>query len=451
MLLSENAHPSQPANNPWIHPRTPTLPGTRHAKPSGSTFAVGFRMLLACWILFLLTARAGAGDWPQILGPHRNGKADGERLTAWDKQGPPVVWQREVGHGLAGVAVAQGKVILFHRLGRELVAEALDAASGKPLWKASTPTKYVSSISSDDGPRCVPVVDRDRVYLFGPGGELKCADLATGRELWFRQAYEEFKAPEGYFGAGSSPLVEGDKLLLNVGGPGGAGIVALARADGKLLWKSTNDQASYSSPVAATLDGVRQAIFVTRLHVVSLDPQSGKEIFRFPFGARGPTVNAANPLILEDHLFVSASYGVGARWMRLAQGKATEEWESDAVMSSQYTTCVEHDGLLYGIDGRQDVGVARLRCFDPRTQKIHWTVEDFGTGGLILADDKLLILKTDGTLLLAEATPRAFRPLSETQLFDTTAQALPALANGLLYARDTQTLKCLRVGTKAQP
>jgi outer membrane protein assembly factor BamB len=408
-------------------------------------------MLLASLLVSHLAATARAGEWPQILGPHRNGKADNERLDAWPKQGPPVAWQREVGQGLAGVAVAGGKAILFHRLGNELVAEAMDAASGKPLWKTTGPTKYVSTISSDNGPRCVPVIDRDRVFLFGPGGELKCVDLATGRELWFRQVYDEFKAPTGYFGAGSSPLVEDDKLLLNVGAPGGTGIVALSCQDGKLIWKATEEMASYSSPVATTLDGVRQVVFVTRLNVVSLEPRSGKVLFRFPFGARGPTVNGANPLILDGHLFVSASYGVGAQWLRLADGQATEEWESDDVMSSQYTTCVEHQGLLYGIDGRQDVGVARLLCFDPRTKKIHWTVEDFGTGSLILAGDKLLIMKTDGTLLLAEATPRAFRPLAETKPFDTTAQALPALAGGLLFIRDTQTLKCLRVGAVAKP
>ena len=115
-------------------------------------------------------------------------------------------------------------------------------------------------------------------------------------------------------------------------------------------------------------------------------------------------------------------------------------------MSSQYTTCVEKDGYLYGIDGRQDVGVARLRCFDPRQPKVAWTKEEFGTGTLILADGKLLIMKTDGELVLAEPSPEKFRPLATAKLFDTTVQALPALAAGRLFVRDTKTLKCLAVG-----
>lgn len=389
---------------------------------------------------------AAGGDWPQILGAHRNGKADGEQLAVWPDAGPPTVWRRKVGSGFAGVAVAAERAVVFHRLENRLIAEALDAATGKPLWKVTFETNHRASISPDDGPRCVPVIHDDHVYLLGPGGELACVTLDAGKKVWSRQVYREFGAPDGYFGAGSSPIVEGDKLLLNVGGRGGAGLVAFALTDGKTVWKATNEAASYSSPTAATIDGVRHVVFVTRQSVVSVDPQKGSVRFRFPFGARGPTVNAANPLILGDHLFVSASYGVGAQWAKIGPRRATAVWESDNVMSSQYTTCVEKDGVLYGIDGRQDLGVARLRAFDPTTGKIHWTKEGFGTGNLILAGDRLLIMKTDGELILADPSPEAYRPLAAAKLFETTVQALPALSNGLFFARDTRTLKCFQVG-----
>src|SRR5262249_12570199 len=156
--------------------------------------------------------------------------------------------------------------------------------------------------SSDDGPRCTPVIHGDSVFLLGPGGELACVAFETGKQIWHRQVYQEFKAPDGYFGAGSSPIVESEKLLLNVGGAGGAGLVAFSLTDGKTLWKATDEAASYSSPVATTIEGVRHLIFVTRLNVVSVDPANGEVRFRFPFGARGPTVNAANPLVLGDHV-----------------------------------------------------------------------------------------------------------------------------------------------------
>jgi outer membrane protein assembly factor BamB len=354
-----------------------------------------------------------------------------------------------VGSGFSGLAVVGNRGVLFHRVGNLLTAEALDTATGKSQWKVTFETNYRGSISPDDGPRCVPIVEGGRVYLMGPGGELACVTLADGKKVWSRQVYQEFGAPEGYFGAGSSPILEGDKLLLNVGGRDGAGLVAFSAADGKTVWKATDEAASYSSPTAATIDGTRHVVFVTRLNVVSVDPGQGSVRFQFPFGARGPTVNAANPLILGDHVFVSASYGVGAQWAKIGPRRATTVWESDDVMSSQYTTCVEKDGVLYGIDGRQDLGVARLRAFDPTTGKIHWTEEDFGTGNLILAGDKLLIMKTDGQLVLAKASSERYQPLATAQLLDTTVQALPALSDGLLFARDTKTLKCVLVGKRA--
>jgi outer membrane protein assembly factor BamB len=131
--------------------------------------------------------------------------------------------------------VQKGRLILFHREGNQLLAEARDAATGDSQWKTGFPTTYASTISPDDGPRCVPLIDKERVFLLGPGGELACLELKTGKQVWLRNICKDFKAPEGYFGAGSSPIAEGDKLLVNVGGRDGAGLVAFSPADGKTL------------------------------------------------------------------------------------------------------------------------------------------------------------------------------------------------------------------------
>jgi outer membrane protein assembly factor BamB len=409
--------------------------------------ARGLEALAATLVCALAASGALAGDWPQILGPKRNATAEGEQLAAWPAAGPELAWQYPVGDGFSGVAIAGGRVILFHRLGNELVAESLDLQTGRGQWKTVVAeTNYRSSIAPDDGPRAVPAIASGRVFLFGPTGELACLDVESGKQVWFRQAYQEFNAPEGYFGAGSSPIVEDGKLLLNVGGRDGAGIVAFAVADGKTVWKATDEAASYSSPVAATIGGVRHVIFAARLNVVSLDPKNGAVRFEFPFGKRGPTAIGANPVVAGEHLFVTASYGAGARWVKVGAQGASELWESDEVMSSQYTTPVIHQGTLYGLDGRQDLGVARLRALDPATRKIHWTEEQFGTGNFVLAGDKLLVMKTDGELVLVGLSPRSYRPLARARLFETTVQALPALSGGLLLARDTKTLKCVRVG-----
>jgi outer membrane protein assembly factor BamB len=402
------------------------------------------RALLIATLSAAAISASIAGDWPQTLGPNRNGIADKENLAnAWSNGKPKTLWQRDVGRGFAGVAIAERTLVLFHRVGDEEVAEALDPQTGERRWREPFPVRYESSISSDDGPRATPLIHDGHVYLFGVTNGLHCLRLNDGAKRWSRELAKELDIPPSYFGAGSTPLVEGDRLLVNVGAKNDAGIIAFDLNDGKIAWRATGEGASYSSPLAATIDGVRHAIFVTRLSALSLDPANGRVRWKIPFGQRGPTVNAATPLLIDGHLFLSASYGIGAVWAKVKPDAADVIWSSDEIMSSQYTTSVYRDGVLYGIDGRQDIPPGRLRAFDPKTKKIFWTQDDFGTGNLILAGDKLVIIKTDGELVLARATNQRYDELARAQVLDGTVQALPALSNGLLYMRDERVLKCL--------
>ncbi len=409
--------------------------------------------LVILWIVGLTVA--SAGDWPQILGPDRNGIARDENLAgSWSKDGPDTVWQRPVGSGFSAISVAGGKAVLFHRKGREEIAEALDSKTGKTIWSQSFPATYVPSFTSDSGPRATPLIRDGRVYLYGAQAAIYCLDMSNGKVLWQRDAYEDYssKRPsrgepaEGYFGFGSSPILEGNRLLINIGGSTKeAGIVAFDATTGKTLWKATDERASYSSPVAATIGGQRHVIFATRLNVVSVDPADGRVLFRFPFGRLGPAATGASPVVLGDTVFVSASYGFGAVLARTGASGAIEVWSDDEVMSSQYTTCVRKGESLIGIHGRQDQGFAAVRCFNPKTKQIAWTKEDFGYATLILADDKLVIMTTDGELVLAEANTKKYVELARTRLFNSTSRAMPALSNGLLFVRDTATLKCINL------
>ena len=408
------------------------------------------RLLVPAVLLGWSCSAAFAGDWPQILGPNRNGEAIDEHLAdRWPADGLKTVWQQPVGSGYAGLAVSAGKAILFHRSDNDERAAAMDCRTGEVLWKSGSPTTYRPAFVEDNGPRCVPVIVGDRVIVFGSQGRLRCLNLADGSEIWSHATHEEYRAPEGYFGAGSSPLVVGDRVLVNVGGAKqGTSIVAFSLADGKVLWTAIHDAASYSSPILADAGGSKQAIFVTRSKTVSLNPENGEVNFEFPFGKRGPTVNGANPVMIDGQLFVTASYGVGGLFAQPDGQAAKTLWSNDDLMSSQYTTCVQHTGYLFGVHGRQDVGDADLRCFDPKTQKIAWTKEGFGYATLIKADGKLLIMKTDGTLVLAALDPAEYRELARTKLLTGTARALPALSNGLFYVRDETTLKCVELPTR---
>ena len=403
-------------------------------------------LVAAAWLSISFSQCGRGGDWPQILGPDRNGvAAPDERLDPqWPADGPAQLWKLPVGRGFAGVAVVGETAILFDRVAGSERVQALSIHDGSPRWTKTYSTNFVPQYGRDDGPMSVPSVADGAVVTFGAEGLLMCSELDSGKERWRHDTKAEFDALEGFFGAGSSPLIDSGKIYVNVGGrQQQAGIVCFELATGKVLWKSVEDGASYSSPIIARLGGRRRLIALTRLKCVVLDPDTGEVAAEFPYGLRGPTVTAANPLVVSDRLFLSASYGIGARLIKFGGGEPQTVWDSNDLMSSQYTTCIEHKGLLYGVDGRQDIPPASLRCFDPVSQNVKWTARGSGYATLIKADNKLLVMKTDGTLILAALDSDAYQELAKAEVFQETVRALPAFSNGRLYVRDGHTLKCL--------
>jgi outer membrane protein assembly factor BamB len=394
---------------------------------------------------FISVSILRADDWPQFLGSHRDGISAEIGIKAWGASGPKEIWSREVGPGYAGPVIAGERLILFHRVGDEEVVECLRADSGKPIWKAGYPTAFADDFGKGNGPRATPTIAGDKVVTFGADGWLHAFELTSGKKLWGRDLLTEYRVPSNFFGVGSSPLVVGERVLVNVGGKG-AGIVAFALDSGKELWKATSDGASYASPVLATVDGVTDAVFFTRQGVALVDPASGKVRFQMPWRARyEASVNAATPLILGDTAFFSTSYETGALLLKLRKEGAEKLWDTDELMTNHYNTCIHKDGYLYGFHGRQESGPS-FRCVDLKTQKVQWDRPRFGCGSMILAGDKLILLTERGELLLVEATPQAYRELARAQILSATpCRAQIALANGKLYARDQKKLCCFEV------
>ncbi len=400
----------------------------------------------AAVLLALLVVPLAAEDWPQFLGPARNGVYAGSDLAAsWPAAGPALVWKRDVGQGFAAPVVAQGRLILFHRLANRETVESIDAKTGRKVWAFDYPTAYRDDFGFDEGPRAAPVIAGDRIYTFGAEGALHALDFATGRKLWSVATREKFGAGKGFFGAASGPLVEGDKVLVNVGGPNGAGIVAFDKETGKVLWTATSDEAGYSAPAAATIGGARHALFLTRAGFVDLDPATGKVLYQMRWRSRNDaSVNAATPLVIGDMVFLSASYGTGATVLQLTGGKWKQLWASDEALSNHYSTSVYRDGYLYGYHGRQEYGQA-LRAVELKTGKVAWSVDGFGAGTVMLADDRLLVVRESGELQVAPATPKGFQPAAKARLLDRTLRSYPALADGLLYLRNEKTLACFNL------
>jgi outer membrane protein assembly factor BamB len=405
----------------------------------------------ATWALLVVsllsaatTTALKAADWPQFLGPTRNNiSPEKDLIAAFPATGAKIVWRADVGAGFSGPVVVGGMLILFHRLGDKETVDCLDAKTGKHIWTSDYPTHYQDDFGFDEGPRATPSVVDGNIYTFGAEGMLNCWELATGKNLWRVDTKEQFTAQKGFFGMVCSPLVEGDAVVVNIGGGNGAGIVAFGKADGKVLWKATDEEASYSSPIAATFAGKRYLLVFDRAGLAALDPSTGKLFFQFPWRSRShASVNAATPLVIDDQVFVSASYGTGAALLRFKESGPETIWSGDDILSNHYATNVYHNGYLYGFDGRQENG-PNLRCVELKTGKVRWSKDNFGAGTMMAAGDQLLVLTEKGELILAPASPDDFKPTAHAQILPFESRAYPALADGFYYARAKGKLVCV--------
>ncbi len=399
-------------------------------------------------VSFLSLGALHAADWPQFLGPSRNSVYAGTDLAkSWSKEGPPVLWQKSVGQGFSGPAVSRGKLILFHRLENEEIVECLEGTTGKSVWKFGYPTAYRDDFGFDEGPRATPSISNGKVYTHGAEGMITCVDFETGRKLWSVDTRKDFRSAKGFFGIACSPLIEGQAVLLNIGGSDGAGIIGFDKDTGKVLWKATDDEASYSSPVAAKFGERRFALFLTKANLRVVDPASGKIAFTFPFRPSiRASVTAATPLVVDDFIFISASYGAGSALLELKETGLQKIWAAADALSNHYATSVYHGGFLYGIHGRTDPGFepsASLHCVEFKTGKVRWEKDGFGAATITLAGDELLILTERGELIRAPASPDGYKPAAQAQVLPNQVRAHPALADGLLFARSKDKLFCL--------
>ncbi len=391
-----------------------------------------------------LPSHSQAEDWPQFLGPHRNGSVLQSNLAkTWPKEGPGVLWQHKVGEGFGGPVVSAGRLIIFHRVDDRERVECLDATTGKELWRQDYPARYRDDFGFEEGPRATPAIGEGRVFTFGAAGDLNAWDFAKGTKLWSIDTRAEFKTGKGFFGIACSPLVEGGAVILNIGGKEGSGIVAFDAASGKVLWRATDDEASYASPVAATLGGRRRVLVITRDALVALDAADGKVVFRHGWRPlMSASVSAATPLVIGDQIFISASYGTGAALLRFQEGAPEVIWSRDEVLSAHYATAVHHDGFLYGFDGRQEQG-CELRCVELKTGAVRWSERGLKAGIVMIANEQLLVMTERGELIQAPATPVGFKPGQRAQILPFVARAHPALAEGCFYARSKDKLVCV--------
>lgn len=388
-------------------------------------------------------------DWPGLLGPRRDGHAVPGTMLA-DKVPLELkpTWQIPAGQGYAGAAIRDRQAVLYQRDGNEDVLRLVDLNGGKVRWRTAFPATYRQGIDEDKGPRSVPQIVGDWVVVHSASGSVHCVALADGKIRWSRDLRKEYGADDGYFGAGNTPLVAGVVVIVNVGAKKkNAGIVAISLLDGSTFWTATDADAGYASPIlypssGSAGDDSQTAIVPTRLTTYGIDPKTGQVRWEFPFGQRGPTVNAATPIILKQgRILQTASYGIG--YVNVAVGKdGMEIVRKGDEIASQYATPVAVDTLVFASDGREDGGFSTYKCLQPDTGKIVWeqigmpichtiAIEAQGSEGKA----SLLVVGIDGRVWLTPANDQGFKPFWQTQLPIGKYRALPALSGNKLLVR----------------
>lgn len=401
------------------------------------------RQVSVCGLLtgWVFAGAASAADWPQYRGPGRDGVSNETGLAAnWPAGGPATLWRVPIGVGFSGISVAAGRLYTQYGQGDDDVLAAHEAASGKLLWTVRLDRRY--SDGQGDGPRSTPTVDGNLVYGLSPRGHLVAADTASGKVVWRKDLAAEYGADAPQWGISTQPVVEGDLLVVDVGGRTDWGVVAFDKQTGAVRWHTESGLAGYSQPIRFTVDGVDQLVVFRGTQVVALDPQSGRALWRRPWGTDWD-VNAASPIFIPpNRLFVSSGYDTGSALLQIRAdgGKVTaaETWASK-ILKNQFSSSVVRGGTIYGFDNKV------LKAVNLNTGAELWKQSGLGHGSLIWAEGRLYVLSDRGRLVLVEANPERYVELGAAQPLSGKCWTAPTLVDGKLYLRNEKEMLCLNV------
>jgi outer membrane protein assembly factor BamB len=397
-------------------------------------------LLLAC------TGPAAAGDWPQWRGPNRDSvwqETDlSERLV-----GPRQPrWKQPLGGGYGGIAVSAGRVYVMDRQKEPREVErvvCLDAANGKTLWAHAYAVQY-GKLDYGNGPRSTPTVQQGKVYTFGAMGHLHCLDAATGKVIWSHDTVKAFAARIPMWGHSCSPLIDGERVVVQVSGKGDACLMAFDRLTGKEVWRSLADPPGYSSPVLLQTRAWRLLVYFTPEHVVGLEPQTGKVRWREPFAGISYGVSISD-VVYEDGILLASNYWSGSKALRLdaSGGNPKLAWEGKQ-LSLLMSTPLVRDGHVYALDRFRG-----LKCLQMKTGKVKWEGEHVTPRGqnpqasLCWVGERALIFNEKGELLLCRLSPESLLSLGKMPVLSGLIWAHPAFADGCIFARSDEEIVCV--------
>jgi len=399
-------------------------------------------MLRLLSFLLALSLSLAAEDWPQWRGSARDGRSAETGLAKeWPSGGPPLLWQSKVlGEGYASFAVAGGRLYTQGQKDGQQFVIALDATTGKSLWETANGDTYADGRGG--GPRGTPTLDNGRLYALGSSGNLICLEAEAGKSVWEVNLLRKYGGRNIRWGLSESPLIDGEKIIVTPGGSSAA-VVALNKSDGSLIWKSESDEAGYSSAVVAEVGGRRMYVLLTGDAAIGLSAESGELLWRYANVANG-TANVATPVVKGDHVFVSSDYGTGGALLKLSRsgdGVRADEVYFSREMRNHYSSSVLVGDYLYGFSSRI------FTAMNFMTGDVGWKDRSVGKGQVIFADGNLYLQGEDGVVGLVTPDPGEYKEMSRFDVgrgnFPT--WTLPVIADGRLYIRDQDLLRCYDV------
>jgi len=411
--------------------------------------------LIAVLGLLALNAVSLAADWPQFLGPNRDGISPETGLNLdWKARPPRVVWKVALGDGgFSSVAVVGERLWTMSTRGERDWVLCLDVRTGRQLWAYDAAPRYLDLEKQGCGPRATPTYQQGRLYCLFPKGELLCLNAADGKLIWQVNVFQASGATTPHnnnfcrWGLSQSPLIEGDLVITQPGGDQNNSVVAWDKDSGKLVWGAGNEPPGYASPIAITVAGRRQLVCPTAQSILGVDPLTGQVLWRYPFGNRHHATGAS-PLWTGDRLLVSSAYAIGTASLQILrngdQWEVREQWKT-IKLQNHFATSVMMDGHLYGCHG--DLSSIQVRCLDLNTGEMKWTErQPFGRGRCTLLGvaGRLISLSEQGSLQLLHAQPDGLVVHAELpDLLNSIVWSAPALADGRLYLRDQRQMLCL--------
>jgi outer membrane protein assembly factor BamB len=437
-----------------------------------------------CRWAVLLTLIAGCGgavpvvttprtesDWPRFLGPSGTGVSPETGIRTDWTGGLRIVWQLPVGQGYCAPTIADGRLFHFDREKGQARLRAFNPQTSAELWRFEYPTEFRDKYGYDGGARACPVVDGDRVYIYGPEGMLHCLGTADGKPRWKVDTQATYNVVQNFFGVASVPVIEGDLLIVAVGGSpagvepddfrqlkgNGTGLVAFDKMTGKERYRTTDELASYTSPIVTEIGGRRIGLYWARNKLIAFEPTTGKHVYEFPWRSKKlESVNAANPVIVGDRILLTECYGLGSVLLHVKKSRPEVVWQDDPDsrlkrFECHFNTPIHVNGFVYGSSGRNEDD-AELRCIKLDTGEVCWRKPDLGRSSLMLVDGHFLVWTEFGQLILMKPDSTQYVEVARMDLglrglgfFRSHCWAGPVLYHGRLYVRGPNLLICLEL------